>query len=121
MLTQLLFIGFGGAIGAVMRFVISTFFATTTFPYGTLVANLGGSFVIGLLWVLFEEKLLPTAYKPLLITGLVGALTTFSTYSLENILLLEDGETITAITNIIVTNVLGMACVYIGITVGRLL
>ncbi len=113
-------IGLGGAIGAILRSLLSALPGQTSFPYGTLLVNLLGSFLIGVLWVLFETRLLPEPYKPFLITGMLGALTTFSTYSLDNLKLLEGGQIGTAVINIIVSNALGLVCVFVGAYVGRL-
>lgn len=85
----------GGAIGAVCRFIISTYWFPVTghrFPVGTLVVNVLGCFLVGAFYVLIVEKgLLPAFWKPFLITGFLGALTTFSTFSLDALLLWQNG------------------------------
>ena len=83
----------GGFIGAVSRFLISGLvqkLTGATFPVGTLSVNVIGSFLIGFLTLLFENLIAPQ-WKAFLITGYLGALTTFSTFSYETVTLLQDG------------------------------
>ena len=91
-LVLLLSVGIGGFIGAILRFSISTWIGkttTTAFPWGTLSVNVLGSFLIGFLFLYFQQSNLSPIQKALFITGLLGALTTFSTFSLETVLLME--------------------------------
>jgi len=93
-LTLLLFIGAGGFFGAISRYLIATNtqkMFDTFFPIGTLTVNVLGSFIIGFAAMFFAQTVEPE-YKAFLITGFLGALTTFSTFSLENITMLQDGE-----------------------------
>lgn len=93
-LTLLLYIGAGGFLGAVSRFLIATNVQKLTssfFPIGTLSVNVLGSFIIGFAAMFFAQTVSPE-YRALVITGFLGALTTFSTFSLENVNLLQDGE-----------------------------
>ena len=90
----LLFIGTGGFFGAISRYLIATYTQKLFggfFPVGTLSVNVLGSFIIGLAAMYFSQTVQPE-YKALVITGFLGALTTFSTFSLENVTLLQDGE-----------------------------
>jgi CrcB protein len=85
-------VGIGGALGAILRFLISKSIVSihgTGFPYGTLAVNVLGSFTIGVIFVLAEHLDLPRYMKPLIITGFLGALTTFSTFSIESVQLLR--------------------------------
>ncbi|WP_457595705.1 fluoride efflux transporter CrcB [Hydrogenimonas sp.] len=89
----ILSVGAGGFVGAVLRFLISTQvqrWAPTLFPVGTLAVNVLGSFVIGFLALYFESVVAPHQ-KALLVTGMLGALTTFSTFSLETVTMLQEG------------------------------
>ncbi|SFV50356.1 CrcB protein [hydrothermal vent metagenome] len=98
----LLFIGAGGFFGAISRYLIATYTQKLFggfFPVGTLSVNILGSFIIGLAAMYFSETIQPE-YKAFVITGFLGALTTFSTFSLENVTLLQDGEYTKAILNI---------------------
>ena len=92
--TLLLFIGAGGFFGAISRFLIATGVQKAYggfFPLGTLSVNVIGSFIIGFAAMFFAQSVQPE-YKALVITGFLGALTTFSTFSLENVNMLQDGE-----------------------------
>lgn len=89
----ILFIGIGGFIGAIARYFISSFLqssVTQTFPIGTLGVNILGSFLIGFL-ALYFQQIVSSEYRVLVITGFLGALTTFSTFSYESVTLLEQG------------------------------
>lgn len=98
----IIFIGVGGFLGAIFRFLISTFvqkIAFSFFPIGTLSVNVLGSFIIGFLALYFEQIVSPN-YKAFFITGFLGALTTFSTFSLETVSMLQSSEYMKAILNI---------------------
>jgi len=93
-LTLILFVGAGGFFGAISRFLIATGvqkFSGSFFPLGTLAVNVLGSFIIGLAAMFFAQSVQPE-YKAFVVTGFLGALTTFSTFSLENVNMLQDGE-----------------------------
>ena len=119
---NLLSIGIGGFIGAVLRYWISGFVQnlsrSISFPYGTLAVNILGCFMIGFLIHLVEYRSFfsPTA-RLLLLTGFLGALTTFSTFGLETINLFRDGEIIRGILNILLNNFFGLLAVLIGGTI----
>ncbi len=93
-LTLIFFVGAGGFFGAISRFLIATGvqkFSGSLFPLGTLSVNVLGSFIIGLAAMFFAQSVQPE-YKAFVVTGFLGALTTFSTFSLENVNMLQDGE-----------------------------
>ena len=83
--TTLVAVASGGAIGAILRYAISVWFVTnysSGFPWPTLIANAIGALLIGILYVLIAEKgLVAVTWRPFLIIGLLGALTTFSSFS----------------------------------------
>lgn len=113
----LLLIALGGAVGAVLRAVLATVpqrFLPGGFPHGTLLVNLLGSFAIGVLWQLSQHAAIDKTAQAVLITGLLGAFTTFSTFSLDNLMLLQQGETSQALLNIAVSVGLGLIAVYAG-------
>ncbi len=90
----LIYIGFGGFLGAISRFLLSNFVQkqfSVLFPIGTLSVNVLGSFIIGFMAMFFQNMIEPQ-YKALVMTGFLGALTTFSTFSLENVNMLQDGD-----------------------------
>ncbi len=98
------YVGIGGFLGAIARFLISGFVQKTlgiTFPVGTLCVNVLGSFLIGFLVMVFEYIIAPE-WKALLITGFLGALTTFSTFSYETVVLIQEGLFLKAFLNVIV-------------------
>ncbi|MCF6172773.1 MAG: fluoride efflux transporter CrcB [Campylobacteraceae bacterium] len=93
-ISLLLYIGFGGFFGAISRFLISNFMQrqfTMLFPIGTLSVNIIGSFIIGFMAMFFQNVIEPQ-YRAFVMTGFLGALTTFSTFSLENVNMLQDGD-----------------------------
>mgnify|MGYP006142140915 FL=1 len=84
------------------------------------LANSIGSFCLGLLYVLIIEKgLIPDIWRPLLIIGLLGAFTTFSTFSLDSILLIEQGEWFMALVNVFSNVCVGLIAAVIGMYIGR--
>ena len=96
-----LVIAFGGALGAMGRYAIVTFILPVTphkFPWGTLVANVIGSAIIGVLAiVIIEKQLLGPQWRLLFITGFLGALTTFSAFSLEAVQMWQVGHMLNAL------------------------
>ncbi|MCF6200851.1 MAG: fluoride efflux transporter CrcB [Hydrogenimonas sp.] len=92
-LSLIIAVGVGGFVGAILRFLISGWvqkLSPTLFPVGTLSVNVLGSFIVGFA-VLYFESVISPHQKALFITGLLGALTTFSTFSLETVTMLQEG------------------------------
>lgn len=90
------------------------------FPYGTLIVNVVGSLGMGVLYVLLLERLsLGPEWRAALQIGLLGALTTFSTFSMETLLLFENGEAQKAILNITLNVVLCLGATWLGMVLGR--
>ena len=115
-------VAFGGALGSVLRYGLSGAvhrFTGGVFPWGTLAVNLAGSFLIGFLWETFERGVVSPTVRTFIFIGILGAFTTFSTYTLENINLLRDGEVRLAALNVVVSNVLGIALVMAGFWASR--
>lgn len=104
---QWLAIACGGAVGALLRYAISIWaypLFQDKFPLGTLIVNLLGSFLIGICYVLIAERgLLGPEWRLLLMTGLFGALTTFSTFSLETLLLWHNGQLFMALAYVLLS------------------
>lgn len=119
---KLLVIAFGGMIGALLRYGVSGFtyrYVAGVFPWGTLVVNLSGCLVIGFLWGLSEKVILSPYFKPFVFVGILGAFTTFSTFSLETFHLMRDKEYALAFANAAASTVLGIALVFIGFFVSN--
>jgi len=97
-----IYVGIGGFFGAISRYLVAGFvqkYFDTLFPVGTLSVNVLGSFIIGFMAMFFAQVIAPE-YKALVITGFLGALTTFSTFSLENVNMIQDGDYTKLIVNI---------------------
>lgn len=118
-------VAIAGAFGALARYGLGGYIANrfpSAFPWETLIINVSGSFIIGLLFVLFTEKLMPhPALRTSLMVGFVGAYTTFSTFSLETFRLIEDGAIGLAAANVFASVAAGLVAVYLGIVIARAL
>lgn len=103
-------VAFGGALGSVARFVIAAVMrqAAPTWPWGTLIVNVAGSFAIGVLFAWFAARPAHEAWRLGLITGVLGGFTTFSAFSLEALELLRSGGPGAATGYVAVTLVLGI-------------
>ena len=122
-LVTILLVGAGGFFGAISRYLLDgwvTQLVGGRFPWGTLVINLSGSFVLGLLFALaIERTALPESIRPPILIGFLGAYTTFSTFTLETWRLVEGGQWALAIANVAGSIVLGMVAVVAGLLLGR--
>lgn len=122
-MTQILMIAFGGAIGAVLRFLASNGVYSImgrAFPWGTLFVNVFGSLLMGLLYVIFVERLqISTELRSLVLVGLLGAFTTFSTFSIETLTLIESGELMRAGLNMLLSVVCCVVACWLGFMLGR--
>jgi len=122
-LLQLLAIAGGGALGAVARFLMSAYvyrILGKDFPYGTLAVNVLGSLVIGFMFIAIVERGLGSAeWRSIIMIGFLGAFTTFSTFSIETLMLLESGELSRAALNILLSVILCLGATWLGLTIGR--
>lgn len=92
------------------------------FPWGTMIENISGCVIFGLVWTLAEERMLINAeMRTVILTGFVGAYTTFSTFAFETTALLRDAQWVSAIANLTAHNILGLVGIAAGMALGRLL
>ena len=117
-MTKILIVGFGGFIGAVARYGISGFVHSRTdslFPYGTLAVNILGCLMLGCLLYFIEDRAMITMNTRLFLTvGILGALTTFSTFGYETVQLFQFREFSLALLNILGNVALGIGAFWIG-------
>lgn len=123
MLTYLA-IAIGGAIGACLRFGINELMVNVlgkSFPFGTLLVNILGSFVLGWLFALFSSGVLAVSpWRALIAIGLIGAFTTFSTFSLDTVLLMQQGDWLKAIANVLLNVLLCLTLAWLGLKLGSM-
>ncbi len=125
MLMNILIIGMGGFIGAILRYLLSGWthrIAGASFPYGTLAVNVLGSFLLGFFLIIAEGRFIVTPQiRNLIAIGLLGAFTTYSTFSFETIMLLREMMYFQALLNMALNLILGLIAVWLGITLARLI
>jgi CrcB protein len=120
----LLIVCAGGAFGSGARYLVTLGAAATfgtTFPYGTLIVNVSGCFLISLIMHIAAAIALPAKVQLLLTTGFLGGLTTFSTFDYETTSLFEEGALRTGVLNIAITAVACIAATLLGLLLARLL
>lgn len=125
MLSKLLFVGLGGFLGAALRYVtsgvVNRVTTQTQFPYGTFVVNMIGCLLIGFFAGLADSRDLFTATsRAFVFSGVLGAFTTFSTFSYETMGLFQNGQTSPALTNMGLQLLLGLVAVWGGIQISKL-
>ena len=119
-----LLIGAGGFAGAIARYVVDVGVTQrfASFPWGTLVVNVTGCFVLGLVFALLTQRFDPDPTVRMAITvGFIGAYTTFSTFAFETMRLAEDGAILIAVSNVGLSVVVGIIAVSLGTWLGRAL
>lgn len=122
---KVLLVMLGGSAGALSRYgvgLLAVRLFGTRFPWGTLIVNLAGCFLIGLSFSLAERGLtiMSPSARLFFVTGYLGALTTFSTYALETANAMDAETHLVTVMNILANNVLGVALVFLGMWMGRL-
>ncbi|MCP5150115.1 MAG: fluoride efflux transporter CrcB [Ectothiorhodospiraceae bacterium] len=122
-MTDTLSIAAGGALGALARYWVSTAVYALLgrgFPYGTLVVNVVGSAAMGFLYVMVLERTdLGPAWRGALLVGFLGAFTTFSSFSLETLALLENGMRLRAAGNVVASVLLCLLACWVGLVIAR--
>ena len=118
MIRNLLLVALGGAAGSVLRYLLSNINAS--FPWGTIVVNILGSLLIGLLVGLVGKGVLSPEMKLLLVTGFCGGFTTFSTFANESFGMMKAGDILLTALYVGVSVVLGILAVWVGMTLSNL-
>lgn len=125
LLKELLLIAIAGALGTLSRYGgmgLVQRIAGASFPWGTLVVNATGCLLFGIVWTLAEERLLIRGQtRFIILTGFMGAFTTFSTFAFETSQLIRDSQWLLATANLLAQNVLGMVCLLAGFAIARLI
>lgn len=122
---KLLLLSFAGTLGTLARFGLQGWVQSLMggrFPWGTVAVNLAGCFAFGVCWSFFEERATITGEARIIVlTGFMGAFTTFSTFVFETAQLLRDDQWFLAFANFSLQNFVGLAALFIGLAIGRLL
>lgn len=117
-MANILIIGIGGFFGAITRYGVAVWIGQRwgrSFPLGTFIINVSGSFLIGLLMTLMTEKIIENPqWRLLLVVGFLGAYTTFSTFEYETGALLKDGEWLYASLNVVLSVAMGFIALKLG-------
>jgi fluoride exporter len=121
---EFLLIGAGAVLGANARYWLTNYFVArlgASFPFGTLFINITGSFILGFVLVLIANRTVADpGYRLLIGTGFLGAYTTFSTFSYDTIALLERGDLLPALWNVLASATGSLIAAYLGIVLARL-
>lgn len=120
-----LIVGIGGFVGAIVRYALAVWIGQAwgrTFPLGTFVINISGSFLIGLLMTLFTERYtLDPAWRLLFVVGFLGAYTTFSTFEYETGKLVNDSEWFFAAMNVVLSVTVGFIALKFGEVLAKMI
>ena len=117
-MNQVFAIMLGGSLGALFRYLVSNGIYNLlgrNFPYGTLSVNIIGSFLMGFLSIFLLTKASNDTFTAMILVGFLGAFTTFSTFSMDNVTLLSQGELLKALLNIFLNVAICLLAVWIGI------
>jgi len=123
MIKNFLIVGLGGAAGSMLRYAVQKFFqaqSITSFPTATLLVNIAGCFLIGILWGMVSRSLeWNEEMKLLLMTGFCGGFTTFSAFTLEGIGLLKENKTALFVIYLTASVVGGLLATFVGIRIAK--
>ncbi len=125
-MNSILMVALGGSIGAVLRYVIAHFtqsMASTPFPIGTLTVNILGCALIGILaaFLLGSNPQHREILRLLLMIGILGGFTTFSSFALDALKLFQEGKLVSAMLYILLSNILGILAAWICFSAGKML
>ncbi|PAD27723.1 hypothetical protein CHH55_03825 [Niallia circulans] len=115
-----IFVGIGGVIGSILRFIVGQIPFDYDFPLQTLGINIAGSFILG--WftsAIIKKQKLKSEYTAAIGTGMIGSFTTLSTLSLDTVQLLIAGSTVPAISYVVGSAVFGISFAYLGMKIGE--
>ena len=118
MLRTVLLVGTGGFIGSVMRYLLQVFVEkgmASTFPMGTLIANIAGSFLIGIVFALAEKQIMNSEWRLFMSVGICGGFTTFSAFAFNNFTMIKEHSWNQLLLNVGGNLILGVFAVYLGI------
>jgi len=120
---KLLLLALAGSLGALARYGLSGVvqrWSGSTFPWGTMAANILGCFVFGLLWAIAVERMaMSPEVRVILLTGFLGSFTTFATFMSETYQLLAAAQYVAAMGNLLLTTLSGLGVFLLGLAVGR--
>ena len=111
---DLLFVFLGGGAGSILRYMVSRWLNTSFFPWGTLAVNIIGCFLVSLFGTWIARQSLPTDLRLLMVVGLCGGFTTFSTFGNETMTMLRHGHLLLSFIYIFLSVAAGIAAAYIG-------
>ena len=122
---KIIVVAIGGGIGATTRYLVSNWASTrlgTDFPYGTLIVNIIGCFIIGAFMTIATERLIVSPYwRLLVVVGFVGGLTTFSSFSYETLHLLQEADVVPAFYNVGLNIIIGFFATWLGMCAARII
>jgi len=122
---RILLIGFAGLVGTLSRYFLASLIGRRfgeSFPIGTIIINVIGCFLAGFLFYSLQERsLVSETVRLAIMVGLLGGFTTFSAFGLQTFTLFRDGETLLALMNLIVSNLVGLLFVWVGFLLARVL
>lgn len=122
MFRTIIIVGTGGFIGSVMRYLLQVFIENkllSTFPLATMIANITGSFIIGVIFALAEKSLMNSDWRIFMSVGICGGFTTFSAFAFNNFNMIKEHTWNQLFLNIGGTMILGILAVYLGIILVR--
>ncbi|MDB4451200.1 fluoride efflux transporter CrcB [Pseudomonadales bacterium] len=124
-ISVLLMVAVGGSLGAVLRYLVTLWSIQKFgdgFPWGTLLVNIVGAFFVGLMIALLQERTLLNPYwRPLVVVGALGSLTTFSMFSVEMLQFIERGNWALALAYMLSSVIICVALVAFGLQLGKLI